>query len=201
LIRAERTIAKLKSSDRVKIVALGDSLTQGRMARKGHTVFLDEMLHEKYPEGRFELINKGIPGDTALGGLDRLRADVLDLNPDCILVQFALNDGFSDVPVEIFGNTVQAIIDNIKGDSESDIVLVTSVYMDLKKVYQLACEYYGKLEALADKNSLPIAKVHEYWASKIKGEGLEFRKLVQGDLVHPTVEGYKLMAEAVMKVF
>ena len=45
-----------------------------------------------------------------------------------------------------------------------------------------------------------MARVHEYWKTKI-AEGAEFSNLVQYDRVHPTVEGYRLMAEAVMEVF
>lgn len=88
-----KTILKLKSGAETTIVALGDSLTQGWMVRKGYMDFLEEMFRETFPESRLHLINCGIPGDTAEGGLYRLR-NVLDFNPDCVFVQFSLNDAF-----------------------------------------------------------------------------------------------------------
>ncbi len=195
-----RTIAKLESGAETTIVALGDSLTQGWMVRKGYLDFLDEMLRERFPGSRFHLVNSGIPGDTAEGGLYRIRGDVLDFNPDCVFVQFALNDAFCGYSVAEFKNNIQKIIDEIRDDSDAEIVLVTSDYIGNNRENRFVGEFYRQLEVLAETNGLPVAKVHEYWKQRID-EGVEFRSLVQGDLVHPTVAGYKLMAEAIMKLF
>mgnify|MGYP001594590110 FL=1 len=77
MIRPEKTIAKLKSGEDVKIVAIGDSLTHGWLVSKGYLDFLKEMLRKRYPGSSFQLVNKGIPGDTASGGLDRNRKRVV----------------------------------------------------------------------------------------------------------------------------
>ena len=68
MIRPEKTIAKLKSGEDVKIVAIGDSLTYGWQVSKGYLDFLKEMLRKRYPKAAFQIVNKGIPGDTASGG-------------------------------------------------------------------------------------------------------------------------------------
>ena len=49
MIRPEKTIAKLKSGEDVKIVAIGDSLTYGWQVSKGYLDFLKEMLKKRYP--------------------------------------------------------------------------------------------------------------------------------------------------------
>ncbi|HLA28461.1 MAG TPA: LEA type 2 family protein [Syntrophales bacterium] len=54
-----KTIGKLKSGAETAIVAPGDSLTQGRMVRKGCIDFLEKMLRETFPERRLHLINYG----------------------------------------------------------------------------------------------------------------------------------------------
>ncbi len=199
-IRPEKTIERMKSGCLVKIVALGDSLTQGWMVSKGYLDFLYEMLKTRYPESRLTILNRGVPGDTAEGGLYRLREDVLDCDPDCVLVQFALNDGFMGIPPQVFQNQLGTIIDHVQNDTEADIVLLTSVFLDDNRENEMAMKYYQKIQDLARKNHLPMARVHEYWKTKI-AEGAEFSNLVQYDRVHPTVEGYRLMAEAVMEVF
>jgi lysophospholipase L1-like esterase len=53
---------------------------------------------------------------------------------------------------------------------------------------------------LGEDYRIPVALVHEYWKTKIT-DGIPFESLVQYDGVHPTEEGYRLMAEAVMKLF
>jgi lysophospholipase L1-like esterase len=199
-IKPIKTIRKLKSGDETTIVALGDSLTHGWMVRKGYIDFMEEMLRETFPESRFLIINRGIPGDTAEGGLYRLRGDALDFSPDCVFVQFALNDAFCGYSAAQFKQYIQRIIHGIKDYCNAEIVLITSVYVGNSREPHFVGEFYRQLEILGEENGLPVAQVHDYWEKKID-EGVEFRTLVQGDLVHPTVEGYRLMAEAVMQLF
>lgn len=194
----KKTLHKLGTGEPIRLIALGDSLTQGWMARKGFLDFLSEMLKKKYPASNVTIINRGIPGDTAEGGLHRLRTDVLDLDPDLVFVQFGLNDAFSGVAPGRFENTVQAIVDQIRNDTDAEILLITSVPVVYERMDEIADDFYSRLEAVAGREDLPIVMVHRYWMEKIEA-GLEFRSLVQGDQVHPNVEGYRLMAEAIME--
>lgn len=198
--RPDKTIADLKSGEPLRIVALGDSLTQGWMVRRGYVDFLNAMIKEKFANSRFVLINRGIPGDTAEGGLYRLEYDVLGENPDCVFIQFGLNDAFSGYSPGEYESLVEKIIMGIREATAAEIILVTSSYIGGNRENRIVEEFYGRLENLARKYSLPIAKVHEYWKKRI-GEDIEFRKLVQFDSVHPTEMGYLLMAEAIMQLF
>jgi len=200
IMKLTNTIRKLEAGEPLRIIALGDSLTQGWMVRKGFLAFLAEMLKKKYPSGRVEIINRGIPGDTADGGLYRLRHDVLDHDPDLVFIQFGLNDAFTGVHPGRFEAAVQAMVDGVKSDTEAEILLITSVPVVYERMDEIADEFYTRLEAVAARENLPIARVHRYWMRKVE-EGLEFRSLVQSDQVHPTIEGYRLMAEAIMELF
>ncbi|HOW82604.1 MAG TPA: GDSL-type esterase/lipase family protein [Spirochaetota bacterium] len=193
-------LQKIQSKEKITIVGLGDSLTQGWMARKGYLDFLKELLHGKYPAKRFTVINSGIPGDTAEGGLHRLSRDALDYNPDVILVQFALNDAFIGVPVDIFRNQIAGIVATIKNDSDAEAALLTSVYIREPAEYRMAKVFYDALEKVSAKENIPFARVHEYW-EKAVGAGADHGRMVQYDGVHPTVDGYRLMAEAVFGLF
>jgi acyl-CoA thioesterase I len=201
MIRPEKTIAKLKSGEDVKIVAIGDSLTYGWQVSKGYLDFLKEMLKKHYPGTYFQIVNKGIPGDTASGGLDRIDTDVYFYNPDCVLVEFALNDAFCGFSSELFGRNIHEMIAGIRKNTQAEVVLVTAVWLDDPKSYEFVEEFYGKLEEMAQKFGLPVARVHEHWRRQVKGGSVDFQDLVQFDGVHPTVAGYKLMADAVMDVF
>ena len=199
-MKAEKTIKSFQQGNSTKIIALGDSLTNGWMVQKGYLDFLDEMLREKYSNSKFTIINRGVPGGTADGGLYRIQRDVIDYDPDSVLVQFALNDFFIGISPEQYQNYIQSIIDQINLKTSAETILVTSVCLGNRSQDNGANVFYNKLEKLAEVYNLPIARVHQYWKRKIM-EGAEFRKLVQYDMVHPTVEGYRLMAEAVMEIF
>lgn len=200
MIKPAQTINKLIDSTPVTIVALGDSLTQGWMVSKGYLDFLREMLIKKFPQSRFKLINSGIPGDTADSGLSRLRWDVLHYDPDCVFIQYAINDAFSGFTEQQFKNTIRAIIDKIKEHGDADIVLITSGYIGDNDDNRHVEGYYSQLEILGEDYGIPVVLTHEYWKKKIR-DGILFGSLVQSDSVHPTEEGYRLMAEAIMDLF
>ncbi len=190
--RLERGIA-------LTLIGLGDSLTEGWMASRGYLDFLKEMIRDKYPKSNVTIVNRGIPGDTAGGGLHRLSYDVLDLNPDLVFVQFALNDALLGYSEDQFRKSIVEIIDRIENDSSSEVLILTSVAIQSPIMNEIAEKFYGILIDIAEKKNVAIAKVHEYWKKKIE-QGASFRKLTQADGVHPTVEGYRLMAEAVMEL-
>jgi acyl-CoA thioesterase-1 len=199
-MRPSRTIRKLQSGMPVVFAAIGDSLTYGWMAEKGYLDFLQEMLEAAFPKARIRILNRGVPGDTAEGGLYRLSTDVIPNRPDCVLIQFALNDAFSGYQPTEFEENIERMVDGILQAGDSEIILVTSVWFEPAGEFRRAEEFYDRLRAVAERKKLSIAKVHEFWKNKID-LGIDFRKMVQSDGIHPTSEGYRLMAEAVAEVF
>ncbi len=198
--KPEKTIKKLREGKPVTIIALGDSLTQGWMVRKGYVDFFLDDLRETYPGSSITLFNRGVPGDTAHGGLNRLRDHVLDDNPDCTMIQFALNDAFLGYTPDRYGKHMEEIIDQIHSNTDSEIVIVTSVPVMFEQENKTAERYYDRLHDISREMNLPIASVHEHWKTRVN-EGNEHRSLVQADMVHPNLEGHRIMAEAVIRVF
>jgi acyl-CoA thioesterase I len=196
-MKPEKTIEKLAAGQSVRIAALGDSLTYGWMVEKGYIDFLQEMLKAKYPAATIQFINRGIPGDTADGGLRRLKEQVIDALPDLVLVQFALNDAFIGCPVAAYEKNIALIIDRLRRETTAEVLLLTSVALADPQEDALALRYYETLEQLADILNTPIARVHAYWKNTTGGS---YDGLLQADLVHPTSAGYRLMAEAIMQV-
>ncbi|HEX7534909.1 MAG TPA: GDSL-type esterase/lipase family protein [Syntrophales bacterium] len=200
MIKPTRTINKLISGTPITIVALGDSLTQGWMVSKGYIDFLKEMLRMKFPESSFRLVNSGIPGDTADSGLYRIMGDVLYYNPDCVFIQYAINDAFSGFTEQQFKKNIKGIIEKINENANTDIVLITSDYIGDNDDNRRIEGFYHQLTVLGEDYRIPVALVHEYWKKKVT-DGIPLESLVQYDGVHPTEEGYRLMAQAVMKLF
>jgi len=200
MIKPTRTINKLTNGTPFTIVALGDSLTQGWMVSMGYIDFLQQLLRVKFPESRFKLVNSGIPGDTADSGLYRLAGDVLYYNPDCVFIQYAINDAFSGFTEQQFKKNIKGIIEKVNENADTDIILITSGYIGDNADNRHVEKFYHQLTALGEDYRIPVALVHEYWKKKIM-DGIPFESLVQYDGVHPTEGGYRLMAEAVMELF
>ena len=88
----------------MKIVTLGDSLTVGETEFQ----FVDSVKPASYPEylewlaehylsshgllGEVRVVNKGVSGDLTSGMLERFSEDVIDENPDCVIILGGTND-------------------------------------------------------------------------------------------------------------
>ncbi len=199
-MKLHETVQKLINGENVKIAALGDSLTYGWMTEQGFLDYLKTMLEKKFPDSALQILNRGIPGDTAADGLRRVENDVIRSQPDLVLIQFALNDAYTDFSPEKFQKNLESIILKIKEKSGSEIALLTSAALLNPQENMLAMKFYGKIFESGEKFNLPVASVHEYWEYKIS-EGIKHSQLVQGDGIHPTEKGYEFMAEAVFELF
>ena len=82
----------------------------------------------------------------------------------------------------------------------AEILLVTSVALANDSENQMIEAYYQRMADVAEEEGAALAGVHAYWGKKIAA-GLPHSSLVQSDGVHPSVEGYRLMAEAIGNVF
>ena len=193
----EKTRYKLQTGAHAVIVGLGDSLTYGWDVTKGYIDFIRTAIPLKYPSADFQLINQGIPGDTAVDGLYRTERDVIRYNPDLVLIQFALNDAFTGCSEERYEKGIRGIVEKIRSDTDSEILLITSVSLGTRREEELVYGFYQRLVDVSETEGVPVALVHEYWKRRIS-EGIDFNTLVQADQVHPTEAGYRLMAEAVM---
>jgi acyl-CoA thioesterase-1 len=80
------------------IVAFGDSLTAGYGADPGDS-YPDYLQKDLNAQGyRYQVINRGISGNTTKDGVDRLE-DVLRLKPAVVIVAFGGNDGLRGLPI------------------------------------------------------------------------------------------------------
>lgn len=200
ILKPEKTIARLESGTPTTVAAIGDSLTTGWMAPKGYIDFLREWFREQYAESPVTIIASGIPGDTADFGRIRVDRSILHQSPDCVLIQYALNDAACGFTPEQFKDNMQAIIDRVRAAGDADIILVTAAHVGNLGERHFAEEYYEIIEHLGKSKGLPVAKVHEHWKKAIAA-GVNYESLVQFDLVHPTVAGYRVMAEAIIELF
>lgn len=201
MIKPSRTVEKMKSGVPVTIGAIGDSLTAGWMVRKGYIEYFREMIVARYPLCILKIINRGSPGDTADNGLYRLKLDITRHKPDCVFIQYAINDASLGFTSDQFRGYIEGMIKQTREESDSDILLITSSYIGDNQDNGYIEEFYRQLEILGKEYELPVALVHKYWKQKIDEGEADYLSLVQYDMVHPTELGYRLMAEAIMQLF
>ena len=84
-----------RAADRPVIVAFGDSVT----AERGDIEVYPQLLAKElgFDGGGVTVINAGIGGHTTTMGKRRFRKEVLELNPDVVVIMFGINDAAVDV--------------------------------------------------------------------------------------------------------
>ena len=90
----ETDFPNTKTDDALRIVCLGDSWTFGANVNQGQSYpqRLQAMLREEFPHKRIEVLNLGMLGYSSYQGLELLKSRALSLNPDIVILGFAMND-------------------------------------------------------------------------------------------------------------
>ncbi len=190
-------VERMMRSEELLVVGLGDSLTYGWEVERGFFDRFVDMLGDRYPNARIRRHNAGIPGDTADGGLARL-GRVLDLKPDLVIVQFALNDAFSGVDPRDFEGSMQSIAARV-------LELPAARYFGnvVCARTRTRCRYRPAVlrrhHSGGAQLSVPVAQLDRFWSTSALSKSGSV--LHNDDGVHPNDQGYVLMAEGLLELF
>lgn len=196
----EKTLADLKNGCNVAIVAFGDSITAGFAVRRGFPFFWREMLQQKYPESRLELINSGISGDTTLDGLARLDWAVLSYEPDLVTINFGINDCVLGLGLDEFEMNFVEIVRRIRAGPDSEILLLSSQPLETPPYDKIVRDYYQTIERVAKEMDVGFVDVYEAWMERVRA-GTPLGSMIIPGLDHPNEAGYMIIAEELMKLF
>jgi acyl-CoA thioesterase I len=87
---------KLKPTQAIVIVFMGDSITAGQYVDPSlrWTSLVDDDIVRKYLPTpiNFHILNRGVSGETTRQGLERFPNDLQQHRPDIVTIQFGLND-------------------------------------------------------------------------------------------------------------
>lgn len=175
-----------------RVVFMGNSITDGWWGA-------DSLF---FKNNRF--IGRGIGGQTTAQMLVRFRADVINLRPKAVVIlagtnDIAQNNGYI-APENILGNIISMA--ELAKANNIDVVLC-SILPAYEYGWRKGLEPADKIIALnqmikayADKNNLTYVDYH----SALKDERNGLPEKYSNDGVHPTMEGYKVMEDMILKV-
>jgi acyl-CoA thioesterase I len=197
---AENTLTDLHNGCDVTIVVYGDSITAGYAVRRGFPSFWKEMLVQKYPGVRIEMINSGVSGDTTIEGLARLDWAVLSYEPDLVTINFGINDCVFGLVLEEFESNLVEMIRRIRAGPASEILLLSSQPLEMPPYDRLVLDYYQAIERVAKEMDVGFVDVYGAWMDRVKA-GTPLSSLIIPGLDHPNEAGYRIIAEKLMKLF
>ena len=179
------------SSDPKTILVLGDSLAAGHGLDP--TEAYPAVLQNKIKAAglNFTVINAGLSGDTSAGGLRRIEW-LLKRKFDLLLLELGGNDGLRGTSVEAMKTNLQGIIDRTKEKYPQARIVVVGMKMP-PNLGAYAKEFNKVFPELASENK---ASLVPFLLEGVGGKA----DLNLSDLIHPTAEGQKILAENVWRV-
>jgi acyl-CoA thioesterase-1 len=176
------------SAKAVKIVALGDSLTAGLglPAQEAFPAKLQAALKAKGIDAT--VVNAGVSGDTASGGLDRLDWSVPD-DADAVIVELGANDALRGLDPALTQKALTTILDKLAARH------IPVLLAGMKAPRNLGSDHTGKFDAIfpALAANHPVV-FYPFFLEGVAGDP----HLNQGDGMHPTAAGVDVIVKSIL---
>jgi acyl-CoA thioesterase I len=172
----------------VKIVALGDSLSSGLgvAADEAFPARLERALRAK--GHAVEMINAGVSGDTASGGLARLEWSVPD-GTEAVIVQLGANDALRGLDPAVTRDALDQILQRLKAWGLP--VLLTG----MRAPPNMGADYARRFDAifpqLAQAHEVPL---YPFFLDQVAAQAA----LNQRDGIHPTAAGVDVIVRGIL---
>lgn len=172
------------------ILFFGNSLTAGYGLDDQAEAFPALIQHKidslKLP---YKITNAGLSGETTSGGKTRIDW-LLKQRVDVFVLELGANDGLRGISVTETSRNLQAILDKVKAKYPEAKLVLTGMQMPPSMGQQYTSSFKAIFPQLAEKNKIAFVPF------LLQGVGGD-PKLNQGDGIHPTAEGHKILAENV----
>jgi acyl-CoA thioesterase-1 len=181
--------APAQAADRaLKIVAFGDSLTAGLGLPAGAAFPARLEAALKAKGHAVAIVNAGVSGDTASGGLGRLDWSVPD-DTDAVILELGANDALRGVDPKI----TKAALDAILGKLDARHVPVLLAGMAAPR--NMGADYARAFDAIYPT----LASTHRvvFYPFFLEGVATD-PKLNQGDGLHPTAAGVDVIVARIL---
>jgi acyl-CoA thioesterase I len=196
-----RTAARLKSSEPVKIVAIGSSSTVGLWVLESAATYPEVMRRELLrlrSNATISVINSGRVGDTIQDNVTRFERDVLAHRPDLVVWQLGTNDVvWGGRPDQLLKDAVVEGVKALKA-AQADVVLMDLQYAPMV----LASSYYPTIEGIiadvAKQERVGLFSRFALMRNSIHS-GVAQGALVSWDGLHTTVDGYDCIGRALAR--
>jgi acyl-CoA thioesterase-1 len=140
----------------------------------------------------YKVVNAGLSGETSAGGVTRV-GWVLKQKIDIFVLELGANDGLRGINVKETEKNLQQIIDTVRKTSPETKVVLTGMQIPPSMGPKYTDEFQKMFKDLAAKNQTILIP---FLLEGVAG----YPKLNQPDGIHPTAEGYKVVAENVWNV-
>ncbi len=209
-----RTLKKLREGGALRVLAWGDSVTDGsylaNMARDRWQELFAARLRARFPQAKIELVTEAWGGRNTgsylaepPGSAHNYREKVLAAKPDLVVSEFVNDAGLNPAQVEERYAKLRA---DFQGIGAEWIILtphyVRPDWMGLNRERNVDDDprpYVAGLRAFSAKHQVALADAARRYG-RLWRQGLPYSTLMLNSINHPDARGMKLFADALMEV-
>lgn len=192
---------QLGGAQKTRIVCFGDSITGAYYHTGGERAWCDMLgfaLAKTIPRANIEMINAGLSGHTTVNALARIQQDVLDKQPDLVVVMFGMND-VTRVSLSDFRANLETIAQRCR-ENGSAVVLCTpnSVIENTARPNHKLAEFSKVVRDVAIHQNVPVIDIFQYW-QRLREQDPKSWILTMSDSIHPNMNGHKHFANLIAR--
>jgi lysophospholipase L1-like esterase len=191
--RLQAVLHKLDSGQPITVAAIGGSITTGYATNPprehGWAAQVGRWLGQR---GQVRFINAGVSGTDSAAAVQRVKAHVLDANPDLVFVEYGVNDQWLDERVR--QSSYEGLLRQLLSASHSPAVLPLLLTQqgnqprDAVELQQRLATHYG----------LSTIDFGKWMAQRVKAGSARWETLYD-EPVHPNQRGHDAIAQAVIE--
>jgi hypothetical protein len=204
-----KTMAKLRSGEPLKILAWGDSVTEGYLGEDQWQKQFVRRLKQRFPQSNIELVTVGWGAhnsqdflDAPPGHIRNFAETVLAAKPDVVLSEFV-----NDVPLDVakVRQNYHKFLADFQAISAEWIILTPhySTFMNWPSERDLDDDpraYVKMLRQFAPDNKVALADAAARYG-RLWRQGIPYSTLMVNTVNHPDVRGMKIFADSLMALF
>ncbi len=170
-----------------QILIFGDSITAGfgLEEQNAFPAFIQQKIDSLDMD--YNVVNAGLSGETSAGGLRRIDW-VLQQPVDIFILELGGNDGLRGIDPENTKQNLQGIIQKVEEKYPGAEIILTGMEAPPNMGERYTGEFRSVFYELADENDVIFMP---FILEGVAGDP----ELNQGDGIHPTEEGHKVIAE------
>lgn len=188
--RLQQVMKRAGRGEKIKIGFIGGSITQGSVSTKPEYCYaycVYEWWCRTFSQAEFTYINAGIGGTTSQFGVARVNQDLLEKEPDFVIVEFSVNDESTEHFMETYEGLVRKIY---QSKTTPAVLLVHNVFYHNGGNAQLM---HGRIARYYD---LPAVSMQSSIYPEIVSGRILNREITPDDL-HPNDLGHELVAAVI----
>jgi lysophospholipase L1-like esterase len=176
-----------KPSSAFRIICLGDSWTFGANVDQedAYPQRLGALLRQEFPQADFEVFNLGVLGYSSYQGLELLRRGVLDMDPDLVVIGFAMNDasvaGYRDKDTALHDKGATTVVKKTR-----QLLEKVELYKTLRYAAQVIGHEAWSIGDYMQKIAASAGTPAEAWSGREGHESADYEKLEPYTRVSPS---------------